>query len=159
MTFNPLEHRGIPLDEQVRNWSELDVEPVDAIAGDPLVELGSAFSAAEIGAIERQPEHLRLRVALRLWTRKEAALKATGYGFEVAPAAVQVTGTDFDPDDRAIFLEEAQLKVPAIAIAGLDPRPDHVAACALVTEPELEPLKVRAADGAELLARRSDAPR
>ena len=35
MTFNPLEHRGIPLDRQVRNWSELDVEPVDADHSDP----------------------------------------------------------------------------------------------------------------------------
>jgi hypothetical protein len=27
MAFNPLEHRGIPLDQQLRNWSELNVEP------------------------------------------------------------------------------------------------------------------------------------
>jgi hypothetical protein len=27
MAFNPLEHRGIPLDKQLRNWSELNVEP------------------------------------------------------------------------------------------------------------------------------------
>jgi hypothetical protein len=35
MTFNPLEHRGIPLDRQVRNWSELDVEPIDPDYADP----------------------------------------------------------------------------------------------------------------------------
>jgi hypothetical protein len=29
MAFNPLEHRGIPLDQQLRNWSELNVEPYD----------------------------------------------------------------------------------------------------------------------------------
>ncbi|POM24908.1 hypothetical protein BTM25_35460 [Actinomadura rubteroloni] len=35
MTFNPLEHRGIPLDRQVRNWPELNVEPVDPDTTDP----------------------------------------------------------------------------------------------------------------------------
>ena len=29
MPFNPLEQRGIPIDEQLRNWSELNVEPYD----------------------------------------------------------------------------------------------------------------------------------
>jgi hypothetical protein len=27
MSFNPLEHKGIPLEEQLRNWSELNVQP------------------------------------------------------------------------------------------------------------------------------------
>ncbi|HEY0637071.1 MAG TPA: hypothetical protein VGD67_05455 [Pseudonocardiaceae bacterium] len=35
MTFNPLEERGIPLDRQVRNWRELDVEPIDPDHADP----------------------------------------------------------------------------------------------------------------------------
>ena len=35
MTFNPLEHRGIPLDRQLRDWRELAVEPVDPDRGDP----------------------------------------------------------------------------------------------------------------------------
>jgi hypothetical protein len=33
--FNPLEHKGIPLDQQIRNWRELDVEPIDPEAVDP----------------------------------------------------------------------------------------------------------------------------
>ncbi|TQM85412.1 hypothetical protein FHX81_7893 [Saccharothrix saharensis] len=33
--FNPLEHRGIPLDRQVRNWRELDVDPIDPDHSDP----------------------------------------------------------------------------------------------------------------------------
>ena len=33
--FNPLEERGIPIDEQLRNWSELAVEPYDKRAVDP----------------------------------------------------------------------------------------------------------------------------
>jgi hypothetical protein len=35
MAFNPLEHQGIPLDRQLRNWRELDVEPTDPDAADP----------------------------------------------------------------------------------------------------------------------------
>ncbi|MFG2000811.1 hypothetical protein ACGFNU_16865 [Spirillospora sp. NPDC048911] len=35
MSFNPLEHRGIPLDRQVRNWRELNVDPVDPDRSDP----------------------------------------------------------------------------------------------------------------------------
>ena len=33
--FNPLDHKGIPLDQQLRNWRELDVEPIDPEAVDP----------------------------------------------------------------------------------------------------------------------------
>ncbi|GAA4155643.1 hypothetical protein [Actinomadura keratinilytica] len=35
MSFNPLEHRGIPLDRQVRNWREMNVVPVDPDRADP----------------------------------------------------------------------------------------------------------------------------
>jgi hypothetical protein len=27
MAFNPLEQKGVPVDEQFRNWSELNVTP------------------------------------------------------------------------------------------------------------------------------------
>jgi hypothetical protein len=33
--FNPLDHKGMPLDQQLRNWRELDVEPIDPEAVDP----------------------------------------------------------------------------------------------------------------------------
>ena len=33
--FNPLEHQGIPLDRQIRNWRELDVAPIDPDLADP----------------------------------------------------------------------------------------------------------------------------
>jgi hypothetical protein len=35
MSFNPLEHKGIPLDRQLRNWRELNVEPIDPDGADP----------------------------------------------------------------------------------------------------------------------------
>ncbi|REF36193.1 hypothetical protein [Thermasporomyces composti] len=35
MSFNPLEERGIPLEQQVRNWRELNVTPIDPDHCDP----------------------------------------------------------------------------------------------------------------------------
>ncbi|MBL1065837.1 hypothetical protein [Streptomyces sp. 7-21] len=35
MTFNPLRERGVPLDRQVRNWRELNVDPIDPDRCDP----------------------------------------------------------------------------------------------------------------------------
>ncbi|MFI9595243.1 hypothetical protein [Nonomuraea sp. NPDC052265] len=35
MAFDPLQERGIPLDEQLRNWRELDVPPIDPDHADP----------------------------------------------------------------------------------------------------------------------------
>lgn len=35
MAFNPLDHSGIPLDRQLRNWRELNVDPVDPDHCDP----------------------------------------------------------------------------------------------------------------------------
>lgn len=35
MAFNPLQEKGIPIDKQLRNWSELNVQPYDKNAVDP----------------------------------------------------------------------------------------------------------------------------
>lgn len=35
MAFNPLAEKGIPIDKQLRNWSELNVQPYDKMAVDP----------------------------------------------------------------------------------------------------------------------------
>jgi hypothetical protein len=35
MTFNPLAERGIPLERQLRNWRELNVDPIDPDTADP----------------------------------------------------------------------------------------------------------------------------
>jgi hypothetical protein len=35
MTFNPLEQKGVPVEEQFRSWSELNVEPFDKRTVDP----------------------------------------------------------------------------------------------------------------------------
>jgi hypothetical protein len=52
MSFNPLEHAGIPLDRQVRNWSELDVEPIDPDQADPYTRCRIiAMNGIEVEAI------------------------------------------------------------------------------------------------------------
>ncbi|MHB0856782.1 MAG: SAM domain-containing protein [Anaerolineae bacterium] len=35
MGFNPLDEKGIPIENQVRNWSQLNVKPLDRMATDP----------------------------------------------------------------------------------------------------------------------------
>jgi hypothetical protein len=38
VSFNPLEHKGIPAEDQVRNWGELNVEPLPTRPEDPYTE-------------------------------------------------------------------------------------------------------------------------
>jgi hypothetical protein len=35
MSFNPLDHKGMPIEKQFRNWSELNIQPFDKNAVDP----------------------------------------------------------------------------------------------------------------------------
>ncbi|WP_158266704.1 4'-phosphopantetheinyl transferase family protein [Alsobacter soli] len=66
----------------------VDIEPTappdrDAVAEVVMVE-------AEIAAYKRLPQGDRDAAFLRLWTRKEAVLKAAGSGFSVDPTALSV---------------------------------------------------------------------
>ncbi len=50
--FNPLEQQGIPLDEQIRNWREMDVIPIDPDDADPYTRCRIiAMNGIEIEAI------------------------------------------------------------------------------------------------------------
>ncbi|HEV7896706.1 MAG TPA: hypothetical protein VGP31_02515 [Planosporangium sp.] len=50
--FNPLEHQGIPLDRQIRNWRELDVEPIDPELVDPYTRCRIiAMNGVEVEAV------------------------------------------------------------------------------------------------------------
>jgi hypothetical protein len=52
MAFNPLEHRGIPLDKQLRNWRELNVQPLDPDRADPYTRCRViAMNGIEVEAI------------------------------------------------------------------------------------------------------------
>jgi hypothetical protein len=50
--FNPLEHNGLALDRQIRNWRELDVPPIDPDAADPYTRCRIiAMNGIEVEAI------------------------------------------------------------------------------------------------------------
>lgn len=70
----------------------IDVERIDGSAG--VVELAGepVLSADEALALHALPQAARPGALLRLWTRKEAVLKATGDGLGVEPSAVAVSG-------------------------------------------------------------------
>lgn len=65
----------------------VDVEHLDqAVDGAPAL----ACTAEEAADLHRLPAGERIEAFLRLWTAKEAYLKATGAGLAVAPASVEV---------------------------------------------------------------------
>lgn len=67
----------------------VDVEPVEHSRFDlGMVEL--ACTAAEAEALDRLPVGHRALAFLRLWTAKEAYLKATGDGLSVEPPSVEI---------------------------------------------------------------------
>jgi hypothetical protein len=52
VSFNPLEHRGIPLEQQIRNWRELNISPVDPDLEDPYTKCRIiAMNGIEVEAI------------------------------------------------------------------------------------------------------------
>ena len=52
MSFNPLQEKGIPLDRQLRNWSELNVEPYDKDSVHPFSRCrGIVMNGIEVEAI------------------------------------------------------------------------------------------------------------
>lgn len=63
---------------------------VEALDGGPDGEVGVACTESEAAALRRLPAPGRAEAFLRLWTAKEAYLKATGSGLAVAPALVEV---------------------------------------------------------------------
>jgi hypothetical protein len=52
VSFNPLDHRGIPLEDQIRNWRELNVDPIDPDMTDPYTRCRIIqMNAVEIAAV------------------------------------------------------------------------------------------------------------
>jgi 4'-phosphopantetheinyl transferase len=102
----------------------VDVEPAQAL---DLHDLATAFGPAEWASIQGSADPSL--AALRLWTAKEAALKADGQGLGVEPAGIDARG-------KAICLEGAvwHLSAPAIGAGWV---------CRLATawpDPEIETL-------------------
>ncbi|MGC5662300.1 hypothetical protein ACN261_18170 [Micromonospora sp. WMMD723] len=58
--FNPLDHKGIALENQLRNWRELNVEPIDPEAVDPYTRCRIiTMNGIEVEAINFQHQFAR----------------------------------------------------------------------------------------------------
>lgn len=74
--MNPLEERGIPLEDQFRNWSELNVEPFDKFSVDPYTRTRAILmNGIEVEAVlfshqfHRHTDNLDIKRALALSRR------------------------------------------------------------------------------------------
>ena len=79
MAFNPLEQKGVPVDEQFRNWSELNVTPFDKHTVDPYTRTRVILmNGIEVESIlfshqfARHTDNLELKRALATGRRIEA---------------------------------------------------------------------------------------
>jgi 4'-phosphopantetheinyl transferase len=107
----------------------LDVEDVTASRQGGALAL-TVLAPAEQAALAALPENRQSDGFLRYWTRKEAVLKATGFGLSVRPDLVAVTA----PGDSPALL--AWTATPALAqpavLYDLSPGPAQMAALAVL---------------------------
>ena len=88
------------------------------------------FTAAETLALQRLPEHARLRAFLRLWTHKEAVLKALGVGIGHGLERVEFE-LDADGEIASLLRIAPECGFPAQwQLQRLDPAPDLFGALA-----------------------------
>lgn len=113
----------------------VDIEPVRLVASGP--DLGAvALTDSERATVGALPEPEQPRAVATYWTRKEAVLKATGWGLAVHPASLSVTA----PSAAPRVLASRSAEVPAdVAMRDLDPGPAHTASLAALTT---SPLRV-----------------
>jgi len=78
MTFNPLDQKGVPVEEQFRSWRELNVTPVDIEGGDPYTRCRIVvMNGIEVESImfshqfARHTDNIELKRALALGRRAE----------------------------------------------------------------------------------------
>jgi len=86
----------------------------------------SHFTAAEFDALMALDEPSRPAAFLRIWTRKEACLKALGTGLSVAPSSFEV---GLEPDFTELTIERPAGTV-RLAVRSIDPGASAVAAVA-----------------------------
>lgn len=111
--FN-LSHTGTPLGEHFGLLALADHEVgVDIEAVRPLPELAGmarlVLTQAEIAALEVVPPERRPLAFLRLWTLKEAVLKAAGFGLRHDPRALDLGALGEAPVcNRAVLLSPSE---------------------------------------------------
>jgi 4'-phosphopantetheinyl transferase len=88
----------------------------------------SHFTAAEFDAFMALDEAARDEAFLRIWTRKEACLKALGTGLSVAPSSFEA---GLGPQRRDLAIERPAGAVP-LSVCSIDPGVPAVAAVAAV---------------------------
>jgi 4'-phosphopantetheinyl transferase len=116
---------AVALDHPVGVDVERDDEvlDVDAIAR-------RLLTPAEAVAYSALPPADRRRGLLTYWTRKEAALKATGDGLRVAPSRLTVSGPDEEP--RLLAWRGRPELAGRMTLHRLHAGPDHVASLAVL---------------------------
>ncbi len=99
----------------------IDIEAVRSSADLPAVAR-RFFAPAEVAALERRPEHERLETFFRIWTRKEAYIKALGGGLAIPLDSFEVS---LDPGHAALLRTSAS---GSWSMRALDTPAGHAAA-------------------------------
>ncbi|TQL60045.1 4'-phosphopantetheinyl transferase [Oryzihumus leptocrescens] len=112
----------------------VDVERVSATP-DGVADV--AWSAAERAALDLQPEGRSPHARARVWVRKEAALKATGYGLAVAPSSLTVTTGPGDA--RVLAWAGHEDWAGCLGLTDLDVGPGYAGCLAVRCDPAAAP--------------------
>lgn len=111
----------------------LDVERADrrfAASVDGLMEY--ALGEHERSCLSGLAPAARERGFLRYWTRKEALMKAAGYGLRIALSELTVSAPWEQPE--LLASREQSLSQGSAQLADLEPLPDHPASLATLTD-------------------------
>lgn len=125
----------------------LDVEGQPALGGGDGRDLWEAvLRPGEQALVARLPEELRGDAFLAVWTRKEAILKATGDGLDVAMTELEVSPGTAEP--RVLSSAGHLPPATSIALVELHPGAGYRATLAAITR---GPIEVEEADAEVLL--------
>lgn len=126
----------------------VDVEGPPALGGGDGRDLWEAvLRPGEQALVARLPKELRADAFLGVWTRKEAILKATGDGLDVAMTELEVSPGTAAP--RVLASAGHLPPAESIALADLHPGAGYRATLAVITR---GPIQLEEVDAEELLA-------
>jgi len=115
----------------------IDVEGPQALGGGDGHDLWDVvLRPSEQTLIARLPQDLRAELFLAVWTRKEAILKATGDGLDVAMTELEVSPGTAPP--RVLASAGGLPAAEAIELADLHPGPGYRATLAAITRAPLD---------------------
>lgn len=103
---------------------------------------GSVLGAEERNALQRLPASSRGPAFITAWTRKEAVLKATGWGLHIAPESLP---TGVEPMPVQVRLPGPLRDLPAVQIHPLTAPDGQIATLAVMPPPSPSPLRDAAA--------------